>query len=317
VDVQWQELKLYARAHDVRIMGDVPIFVAHDSCDVWAHPRLFRLDEVGRPLVVAGVPPDYFSETGQLWGNPLYDWDELAATDYRWWVRRVRRCLDQVDLIRLDHFRGFAAYWEVPAGAATAEDGRWVEGPGAAFFAALRRELGEDLPLVAEDLGVITPDVEALRDQVGLPGMKVLQFAWSEPDNVYLPHDHVRHSVVYTGTHDNDTARGWWERGATAAERHFLRDYLDRDDVEPHWVLIRAGMTSPAHTFIVPLQDVLGLGGAARMNTPGAEEGNWTWRLPANALTGPEGERLAHLTWLTRRRPDQQRAGQTPAGATP
>ena len=311
VDTQWQELKLYARARDVRILGDVPIFVAHDSCDVWAHPELFQLDDDGNPTSVAGVPPDYFSATGQLWGNPLYDWPQLKATGYRWWVERLRRCLEQVDLVRLDHFRGFAAYWEVPADAKTAEDGAWVPGPGAEFFAALRDALGEDLPLVAEDLGVITPDVEDLRDEVGLPGMKVLQFAWSDPANVYLPHGHRRHAVVFTGTHDNDTVRGWWEDGATESERGYVTEYLGREITEPHWELIRLGMTSPAHTFIAPLQDVLGLGGEARMNLPGAEGGNWNWRLPDDGLTGTEGGRLARLTWLTNRRPDQQRTTAT------
>jgi len=304
VDVQWQELRSYAAASGVRLMGDVPIFVAYDSCDVWANPGFFQLQEDGCPTHVAGVPPDYFSATGQLWGNPLYNWDRLAQDGYRWWVTRLQRCLDQVDLVRLDHFRGFAAHWEVPADAPTAETGCWVEGPGEEFFTVLREALGRDLPLVAEDLGVITPDVEALRDAVGLPGMKVLQFAWSGPDNHYLPHGHRRNCVVYTGTHDNDTICGWWE-GLGEHERHYLQEYLGREIQEPHWELIRLGMTSPAHTFIAPLQDVLGLGAEGRMNRPGAADGNWNWRVQADAFLGSAGERLARLTWLTNRRPDQ------------
>ena len=316
VDVQWQELRLYAAARGVRLMGDVPIFVAYDSCDVWANPEYFQLQEDGRPTHVAGVPPDYFSPTGQLWGNPLYDWDHLASAGYRWWIARLQRCLDQVDLVRLDHFRGFAAHWEVPATASTAETGRWVEGPGSKFFAALREELGEDLPLVAEDLGVITPDVNALREAVGLPGMKVLQFAWSGPDNHYLPHSHRRNCVIYSGTHDNDTTRSWWE-STGEHERHYLQEYLGREITEPHWELIRMGMTSPAHTFIAPLQDVLGLGAEGRMNRPGAADGNWSWRVPAEAFLGAAGERLARLTWLTNRRSDQGERCDTAESATP
>jgi len=306
-DVQWTDLKLHAQARGVRVMGDLPIFVAHDSADVWAHRDLFLLDETGALACQAGVPPDYFSATGQLWGNPLYDWDRLAATGYRWWIERVRRCLDHVDLLRLDHFRGFEACWEVPAGAETAVDGRWTPGPGAKLFAALREGLGGRLPLVAEDLGVITPAVKTLRDEVGLPGMKVLQFAWTAPDNEFLPHDHDRHVVVYTGTHDNDTTLGWWHERATDAERSFLTEYLGREVTEPHWALIRVALMSPADTCIIPLQDVLGLGREGRMNLPGEGQGNWSWRLPAGALLDPAGERLARLTWLYRRRPDQVR----------
>jgi 4-alpha-glucanotransferase len=276
---------------------------------VWANRDLFLLDDEGRLSCQAGVPPDYFSATGQLWGNPLYDWDRLAATGYRWWIDRIRRCLQQVDLLRLDHFRGFAAYWEVPAGAETAVDGRWVRGPGRALFDALREALGGKLPLVAEDLGVITPDVEALRDGLGLPGMKVLQFAWTAPDNEFLPHDHDRHVVLYTGTHDNDTTLGWWNERATDGERGFFSEYLDREVHEPHWELVRVAMASPADTCIVPMQDVLGLGREGRMNQPGEGVGNWAWRLPAGALLDRAGDRLARLTWLYRRRADQADRG--------
>ncbi|MCP4572211.1 MAG: 4-alpha-glucanotransferase [bacterium] len=304
-DVQWTDLKLQAQALGVRVMGDLPIFVAHDSADVWANREIFRLDAKGGLACQAGVPPDYFSATGQLWGNPLYDWDHLAATGYRWWIERVRRCLQQVDLLRLDHFRGFAACWEVPAGADTAVDGRWIPGPGRALFDALRDALGGKLPLVAENLGVITPDVEALREAVGLPGMKVLQFAWTAPNNEFLPHDHDRHLVLYTGTHDNDTTLGWWNDRASDGERGFMSEYLDREITEPHWELIRVAMTSPADTCIVPMQDVLGLGREGRMNLPGEGRGNWAWRLFEGALLDPAGERLARLTWLYRRRADQ------------
>lgn len=305
--VQWQELKLYAQAHDVAVMGDLPIFVAHDSCDVWADRALFRLDEDGAPTHVAGVPPDYFSATGQLWGNPLYDWERSAADGHRWWIARVRTALELADVLRLDHFRGFEAYWEVPAAETTAVAGAWRPGPGAAFFAALKEALGGRLPLVAEDLGVITPAVEALREQVGLPGMKVLQFAWDDPVNVFLPHAHRPDCVVYTGTHDNDPTLGWWEHRAGAAERELVAEYVGGPVAEPHWTLIRLGMLSCAHTFIAPLQDVLGLGREARMNLPGEGAGNWSWRLPPGAFTDPAGARLARLTWLGARRPDQTR----------
>ncbi len=294
-------------------MGDVPIFVAHDSADVWAHRDLFRLDDEGRPTHVAGVPPDYFSATGQLWGNPLYDWDRSAAEGHRWWIARVRTALELVDLVRIDHFRGFEAYWEVPADQETAELGAWRPGPGGAFFAALRAALGGKLPLVAEDLGVITPEVEAMRDDAGLPGMKVLQFAWDAPENVFQPHAIGRHSVVYTGTHDNDPTLGWWEHRATAGERDLLAEYVGGPVREPNWVLVRLGMLSRAETFIVPLQDVLDLGREARMNLPGEGAGNWDWRMPADTFTHPGGPRLARLTWLGARRPDQTR----PAAAAP
>ncbi|MEZ4386813.1 MAG: 4-alpha-glucanotransferase [Candidatus Krumholzibacteriia bacterium] len=304
---QWHALRAYANQRGVRLLGDLPIFVAHDSADVWARPDLFLLEADGRPTAVAGVPPDYFSSTGQLWGNPLYDWLAMAREDYAWWIRRVRACLRQTDLVRIDHFRGFEAFWSVPAGAENAIGGRWVEGPGLGFFESLRRHLGT-LPIVAEDLGVITRGVEELRDAFDMPGMKVLQFAWSEPRNPFQPHNHVPNCVVYSGTHDNDPTNGWWTEACDETVRDRVRDYVGRPVDEPNWTLIRLGMTSVAHTFIMPMQDVLGLGREGRMNLPGSDRGNWNWRLPAWALeTGhPAFERLAHLTWLGRRRPDQR-----------
>ncbi len=279
---QWQALRKAAAAHGVRFIGDAPIFVAHDSADVWAHPELFCLDEHGQPTVVAGVPPDYFSATGQRWGNPLYCWEAHRQRGYAWWLARLRTLLGLVDVVRLDHFRGFAAYWEVPAEAPTAETGRWVPGPGAEFFAAVRDTLG-DPPLIAEDLGVITPDVVALREQFGFPGMKVLVFAFdSGPQNPFLPHNYASPNfVVYTGTHDNDTAVGWWQERASEDERDFARRYLAVDGRDIAWDLIRAAWRSVAKWAIAPVQDVLGLGNEARMNYPGRMGGNWAWRMTA------------------------------------
>ncbi|MEN8005910.1 MAG: 4-alpha-glucanotransferase [Candidatus Krumholzibacteriota bacterium] len=302
---QWSELKAFAMARGIRLVGDLPIFVAHDSSDVWSRSELFQLDAKGLPTSVAGVPPDYFSKTGQLWGNPLYDWDRLKDEDYRWWVDRVRVCLETVDLVRIDHFRGFEAYWEVPADEKTAVNGTWVSGPGEDFFSTLSRELGGTLPVIAEDLGVITPAVEQLRDAFDLPGMKVLQFAWSGPDNVFLPHEHVRNCVVYSGTHDNDPTIGWWNHLADSASKELVAEYTGCDIDEPHWALIRLGMMSPAHTFIATMQDVLGLGREARMNLPGEGKGNWNWRMSGDVFLDEAGDRLARFTWLYRRRPDQ------------
>ena len=304
---QWQRLKSYCASRGIRLMGDVPIFVAHDSADVWAHQELYYLDERGRPTFVAGVPPDYFSETGQLWGNPLYRWDLMQRDGYAWWVARLRYALAEFDLIRLDHFRGFEAYWEIPAGAATAAPGRWVTGPGAHFFQTVRDALGK-LPLVAEDLGLITPAVEALRDQFGFPGMRILQFAFGDDPKArdYQPHNYPGHCVVYTGTHDNDTTLGWFESRAgagttrTAAqiseERRFALAYLGTDGRAIHWDLIRLALASVAETAIVPLQDVLGLGTTARMNLPGTMEGNWRWRFREGMLTPEGARRLRELT---------------------
>jgi 4-alpha-glucanotransferase len=303
---QWAELRRHCHARHIRIMGDVPIFVAHDSADVWAHPELFQLDEAGRPTVVAGVPPDYFSSTGQLWGNPLYRGDELARTGYAWWIDRVRSTLSVVDLIRLDHFRGFEASWEIPASAPTAATGQWVKGPGAALFEALRGALRE-LPIVAENLGVITPEVEALRERFGFPGMAILQFAFGgDPQSsTFIPHNHTRDRVVYTGTHDNDTVLGWWTSGIgdstrtpeeVEAEREFARRYMHSDGKEIHWDFIRTLLGSVAELAIVPLQDVLGLGSEARMNVPARPRGNWRWRFTAGALTPEIRQRLREMT---------------------
>lgn len=302
---QWLELKYYANRHGVRFFGDIPIFVAHDSADVWANQGDYYLDEKGHPIVIAGVPPDYFSPTGQRWGNPLYRWDVLKKKNYSWWVSRFKAILSLVDYIRVDHFRGFDAYWEIPASEETAVNGRWVDGPKHDLFHVLARELGE-LPIIAEDLGVITPTVEALRDDFGLPGMKVLQFAWSDPTNAFLPHNHPINAVVYTGTHDNNTTVGWWISETNDQTKQFLNEYVARPVHEINWELIRLAFASSAHTAIVPLQDLLGLGSLARMNTPGKESGNWTWRFGAHDLTEEIKHRLAYLTWLYQRKPEQQ-----------
>jgi 4-alpha-glucanotransferase len=303
---QWAALRKEARSRGVGFLGDLPIFVAQDSADVWAHPDLFHLAADGRPSHVAGVPPDYFSATGQLWGNPLYRWDAMARTGYRFWVERFRSALRLFDSVRLDHFRGFEAYWEVPATEVTAVNGRWVSGPGAALFEAIEKELGP-LPVVAENLGVITPEVEALRERFGWPGMAILQFAFgaADPGNDFLPHNHVRRLVVYTGSHDNDTAVGWWKGGVgdttrkpaeVEKERRFARDYLHTEGKEMHWDLVRAALASVAETAVVPLQDVLGLGSDARMNTPARPSGNWRWRYRREDLTPAVRKRLRRLT---------------------
>jgi 4-alpha-glucanotransferase len=376
---QWMLLRKYCAERGVRVVGDVPIFVAHNSADVWSRPHLFLLEEDGSPRVVAGVPPDYFSPTGQLWGNPLYDWDAMRREGFAWWIERMRATLRAVDVVRVDHFRGFAAYWEVPAADATAERGRWVNAPGRDLFNALRGALGP-LPVIAEDLGTITPDVHALRDEFGFPGMRVLQFAFGgDPDDTHLPHNYTPNSVVYTGTHDNDTTVGWFasrsrptdtaataaatdaanlsdapesvsatdaanatdatkaagamvktdatdaadatdatkaagatsetsETGATGAaggdeegprrERLNALKYLGTDGAEIHWDFIREAFKSVATLAIVPAQDLLGLGSEARMNTPASAEGNWTWRLHANALTPDLRDRLLETTKL-------------------
>jgi 4-alpha-glucanotransferase len=294
---QWLLLKEYANQHDIQIIGDIPIFVAYDSADAWGHRELFEIDDDGNPTVVAGVPPDYFSATGQLWGNPLYRWDVLAQRGYDWWIERFRAALALVDISRIDHFRGFAAYWEVPAGEPTAVNGRWVRGPGIALFEAVRAALG-DLPIIAEDLGVITPDVVEIRDRCGFPGMKVVQFAFGgDPDDPYLPHNYQPHCVVYTGTHDNDTSLGWWN-SAPPHERHMAQLYLGRDGSDISWDFIRAAFASVAETAIVPLQDVLKLGSEARMNTPGRAGGNWGWRYQHNQLGDQVAARLRTLTRL-------------------
>ncbi len=294
---QWGQLRAYAALRGIALVGDAPIFVAHDSADVWANPSLFQLGDDGRPTAVAGVPPDYFSETGQLWGNPLYRWEEMAGDGYAWWLARLRAIFALVDRVRLDHFIGFTRCWSVPAGAPDARAGAFEPGPGAALFRALERGLGR-LPILAEDLGVLTPEVEALRDEFAFPGMKVLQFAFdSDADNVFLPHHHVPNSVVYTGTHDNDTTAGWWA-SASEAERHHARTYLASPMREPAWDLLRACMASVADTCIVPAQDLLQLGGGARMNFPGRPAGNWSWRAAPGSLDAPLAGRLRALTGL-------------------
>ncbi|HPC82992.1 MAG TPA: 4-alpha-glucanotransferase [Thermoanaerobaculaceae bacterium] len=294
-DRQWGELRDHARSRGISILGDIPIFVADDSADVWAHRELFLLDESGLPTVVAGVPPDYFSETGQLWGNPLYDWAAMERTGFAWWIERFRATLRQVDAVRLDHFRGFAACWEVPASEETALNGRWVPGPGRALFDAVAAALG-DLPLVAEDLGVITEDVTALRRGLGLPGMAVLQFAFDPVQrSSFLPYRHERDLVVYTGTHDNNTTLGWYLEDASEAEKDFARRYLGTDGHEIHWDMIRTALASVAALAIVPHQDIAGLGADCRMNTPGVADGNWRFRITDWMLSDWHQRRLAEL----------------------
>jgi len=298
---QWGSVRREAAARGVAILGDVPIYVVHDSADVWAHARLFSLDASGRPEHVAGVPPDYFSETGQLWGYPLYRWDRLAEEGYGWWVERFRSAARLADVLRIDHFRGFAGYWEVPAAERTAVNGRWRPGPGRDLFDAVAGAL-PGLALIAEDLGTITPDVEALRDGLALPGMRVLQFAFSEDDSPHLPHRHVPDAVVYTGTHDNDTTLGWFD-GAGEEERRRLWEVLgsDRDSVVAD--LVRAAYGSVARRAVVPMQDLLELPGGARMNDPASPSGNWRWRMPPDALSAELASRLRRLAAVSGRVP--------------
>lgn len=300
----WMALKQYANHRGLTIVGDVPIFTAYDSADVWASQQLFFLDDAGQPTVVAGVPPDYFSETGQRWGNPLYRWDRHAQEGFQWWIARVRAVLTMVDLVRIDHFRGFAGYWEVPASEPTAVKGRWVAGPGPALFEAIQQALGA-MPIIAEDLGVITPDVVALRDGFGFPGMKILQFAFSStPADAFLPHNYPRNCVVYTGTHDNDTTLGWWQ-AATPDERRMVQRYFSApiSDVTVSWEFIRAVMGSVADTAVVPLQDVLALDTTARMNYPGRPAGNWSWRFAFEQITPALIEHLHDLAFIYGRLP--------------
>ncbi len=301
---QWKSLKQYANDKNLQIFGDIPIYVAHNSADVWANPGIFCLDnKTGEVALMAGVPPDYFSETGQLWGNPVYDWETLEETQFKWWIERFKRILEDVDIVRVDHFRGFQAYWAVPQGEETAMNGEWIEAPGEEFFERLRDELGV-LPIVAEDLGVITPEVEALRDKFNFPGMKILHFAFdSDRANPFLPFNFVnRNCVVYTGTHDNDTTLGWFSE-RTFEQRTSITDYLGCLCPEGiHWSLIRLAMGSVANVAIFPLQDILGLGTEARMNTPSLADGNWAWRYPAEMLTPQTGKHLRFLTELYGRR---------------
>ncbi|MFH1897104.1 MAG: 4-alpha-glucanotransferase [Candidatus Desantisbacteria bacterium] len=302
---QWSSLKRYANDRHIKIIGDIPIFVSYNSSDVWSQPEMFMLDDKGKPTVVAGVPPDYFSRTGQLWGNPLYRWDIMAqrgstsGRGYDWWIKRIKVLLKLVDIIRIDHFRGFEAYWEVPAKEKTAINGRWVKGPGAEMFTVIEQSLGK-LPLIAEDLGVITPEVEALRDQFAFPGMKILHFAFgSESNNPYLPHNYTKNCVVYTGTHDNDTTMGWFTKTSSKAEHEHALKYLGKiEGNEKHWEFIRLALSSVADMAIIPLQDVLGLGGEARMNIPGKALGNWSWRYTQGMMNDECQERLRELTGL-------------------
>ncbi len=294
---QWDALRAYARARNIRVIGDLPLFVAYDSADVWAHAELFRLDAEGRPIVVAGVPPDVFSATGQRWGNPIYRWEAHQAQGFAWWVERMRMALRLADFVRIDHFRGLAACWEIPADSPTAERGAWVPAPGAELLESLQRALGNDLPLIAEDLGVITEDVIALRERFHLPGMKILQFAFSGPENPFLPHHYPTHCVVYSGTHDNDTAQGWWE-SAPPAEKDFARRYLPTDGRFFARDLLRAAWASVAVFAIAPMQDVLELGNWARMNYPSRPEGNWAWRMEEGAFNEPVIERLREWNYL-------------------
>lgn len=292
---QWLEIKDYANENGILMFGDLPIFVAHDSADVWANRRCFQLDESGLCSVIAGVPPDYFSETGQRWGNPLYDWSYLAETSYEWWVQRIKTQLEMFDLFRIDHFRGFEAYWEIPATEDTAINGRWVKGPGAAFFQALESHFGV-LPLVAEDLGVITHEVIQLRDQFNFPGMRIMQFAFDgDPNNSYLPHHHIENCVVYTGTHDNNTLRGWL-RALDESVLNTIREVLKVENVDLASAIIKAAMESVANLVILPMQDVLDLAEDARMNTPGTTENNWHWRFQWTELNTEQTENLAALS---------------------
>lgn len=306
---QWKDLKQYCAQRGIGMFGDLPIYVAHDSADVWSNPDLFELDERGNSKLVAGVPPDYFSATGQLWGNPIYKWSRIAETGFQWWIERLRATLAMLDMVRIDHFRGFQAYWAVPANEKTAINGKWIEAPGAALFEMAREKLGE-LPIVAENLGVITPEVEGLRNRFGFPGMAILQFAFGTDPQAptFRPHNYPREVVAYTGTHDNDTTIGWWTTtGAGAStrsmedieeERAYARAYLNSDGREMNWDFIRAVLASVADTAVVPLQDVLGLGSEARMNIPATMSGNWKWRFLDGALTPQVRARLKQLAKL-------------------
>ncbi len=302
---QWNRLKRYCNEREILLFGDIPIYVAHDSADVWAHPDLFQLDEYGQSAFSGGVPPDYFSKTGQHWHNPTYRWDRMRENNFAWWARRLEAIMKQVDLVRLDHFRGFQSYWEIPAGEETAVNGKWVAGPGLSFFESMEKQLGA-LPLVVEDLGFITKDVRGLIQALGCPGMAVLQFAFDHgTDNPFLPHNNPRNIVLYTGTHDNDTFLGWWEKLASDPKKKneyaFARAYLGLNDCpeqEAHWAALPTVLASPAEYVVFPMQDLLGLGTEARMNTPGVPGGNWGWRFTKDQLTPDIRERLKNLTGL-------------------
>ena len=312
---QWRAVRRASNSRGIKMVGDIAIFVSYDSADVWTHQNLYYLNPDLSPTYVSGVPPDAFSETGQRWGNPLYRWDAIREGGYDWWVKRMRQALTLCDIIRIDHFRGFEAYWEIPASEPTAVNGRWVKGPGSDLFHALRAALGE-LPFIAEDLGMITPDVIALRDRLRVPGMNVLQFGFGDKGaHVYLPHRHQRNSVVYTGTHDNDTMKGWWTNDASEEEKAAARAYLGNVDGDVAWAFVRAAHDSVADLCIVPMQDVLGLGSDARMNIPSKLDGNWGWRYQPGSLTPELAQRLALLSETSDRdeiisTADQQRSGE-------
>jgi 4-alpha-glucanotransferase len=299
---QWKSLKRYCNERGIEIIGDIPIFVAHDSADVWANPELFDLDENGNPGTIAGVPPDYFSETGQCWGNPLYRWDAMERSGYRWWIDRIRFMLEMVDIIRLDHFRGFEKFWEIPGGSPTAATGRWVPGPGHRFFEVVLASLGK-LPLIAEDLGYITPEVHELRDRWGFPGMRVLQFAFGDQslDNPHKPHNFIRNCIAYTGTHDNDTTAGWFQRRndeRARGEIELALRYMGKSANDAAWDFIRLVLSSVADIAIVPMQDVLGLGSEARMNIPSTVENNWRWRMREDQIRSDLAARMREMNLM-------------------
>jgi 4-alpha-glucanotransferase len=309
---QWSALRRAAKERGISIIGDIPIFVAHDSADVWCHPELFYLDDKGQPTVIAGVPPDYFSTIGQRWGNPLYRWDLHEKSGFSWWIHRLRSTFQLYDIVRIDHFRGFAANWEIPASETTAVRGHWAPGPGRKLFDAAQKALG-NLPIIAEDLGVITPDVDALRDALGYPGMRILQFAFGDDAKAatFRPESYPANCVVYTGTHDNDTTVGWYRSEAgqdstrnqeqVTRERHNVRTYLHSNGSQIQWDMIGLALRSPAQTAIYPLQDILGLGSEARMNVPGREQGNWAWRFDWDQLTPELEQRINRLTQESQR----------------
>ncbi len=313
---QWHELKNYAAARHIKLMGDVPIYCAHDSADVWASPEFFQLDADGSAALMAGVPPDYFSPTGQLWGNPLYDWKALEADSFKWWIKRIKQNLNLVDMLRIDHFRGFQAYWAVKKGETTAMNGKWVLGPGQKFFIALKAALGDNLPIVAEDLGVITPAVDQLRHDNGLPGMKVLHFAFSDGAESYLPYSYNANTVCYVATHDNDTTRGWYEatgpdyehmsRESLDYERDKARRYLGRDGNDMPWDLMRLALSSVANTAILLMQDVLNLPNSCRLNRPGLGEGQWLWRLTDGQIDEASWGGLRDMIYLYGREPEKK-----------
>jgi 4-alpha-glucanotransferase len=297
--IQWSSLRNYCDSKDIKIIGDIPIYVNYDSADVWANPEIFSLDKNKRPIYVAGVPPDYFSSTGQLWGHPVYRWDVLKKSGYSWWLKRIEHNLKLFHMFRLDHFRGFVGYWEVPASEKTAINGKWVDAPAEDFFNTLLRHF-PDIPIIAEDLGVITPDVREIIERFGFPGMKVLLFAFGEdlPTNPYAPHNHVKNCVVYTGTHDNNTIKGWFKKELTPKDRKRISEYIGHEVTEKtiHWDIIRLAMMSVADTVIIPMQDILGLGEKDRMNLPASPTGNWEWRLLSEQLTPQLIKKLSNIT---------------------